>query len=138
MHPLLLPAGTSAIPVHCVARADWPTLRDGLAPVTRSFAQAQGFAARPGQHVLLPDAAGSLSAVLLGVEPASTRRRDPFVPGRLATTLPPGDYALAGDLGDPALAALGLGSPPIASSATASPSPLWRGSSCPTASTARN
>jgi leucyl aminopeptidase len=104
---LLLPAGTSAIPVHCVAKADWPALRDGLAALPRSFALAQGFAARPGQHVLLPDAAGSLAAVLLGVEPAGPRRRDPFAPGRLALTLPAGDYALAGDIGDAGLAALG-------------------------------
>jgi leucyl aminopeptidase len=107
VHPLLLPAGTSAISVHCVAKADWPALRDGLAPVPRSFALAQGFEARPGQHALLPDAAGALAAVLLGVEPTSPRRRDPFAPGRLATTLPPGDYALAGDFGDAGLAALG-------------------------------
>ena len=107
MHPLLLPAGTPAIPVHCVAKADWPALRDGLAPLARSFAQAQGFEARPGQHVLLPDEAGSLAAVLLGVEPAGPRRRDPFAPGRLAMTLPAGDYALAGDFGDAGLAALG-------------------------------
>lgn len=107
MHPLLLPAGTSAISVHCVAKADWPALRDGLAPVARSFAQAQGFEARPGQHVLLPDAAGSLAAVLLGVDPSGPRRRDPFAPGRLAAGLPAGDYALAGDIGDPGLAALG-------------------------------
>jgi leucyl aminopeptidase len=107
VHPLLLPAGTSAISVHCVAKADWPALRDGLAPVPRSFALAQGFEARPGQHALLPDAAGALAAVLLGVEPTSPRRRDPFAPGRLATTLPPGDYALAGDIGDAGLAALG-------------------------------
>ena len=107
MHPLLLPAGTSAISVHCVAKADWPALRDGLAPLARSFAQAQGFEARPGQHVLLPDATGALSAVLLGVDPAGPRRRDPFAPGRLAATLPAGDYVLAGDIGDPGLAALG-------------------------------
>ncbi|MCV9937996.1 leucyl aminopeptidase family protein [Boseaceae bacterium BT-24-1] len=107
VHPLLLPAGTSAIPVHCVAKADWPGLRDGLPPVPRSFAQAQGFEARPGQHVLLPDAAGSLCAVLLGVDPSGPRRRDPFAPGRLVTSLPPGDYTLAGDIGDAGLAALG-------------------------------
>jgi leucyl aminopeptidase len=107
VHPLLQPAGTSAIPVHCVAKADWPALRDGLPPVPRSFARAQGFEARPGQHVLLPDKAGALAAVLLAVEPAGPRRRDPFAPGRLAATLPPGDYALAGDIGDPGLAALG-------------------------------
>lgn len=107
MHPLLLPAGTSAISVHCVARAEWPALRDGLAPLARSFAQAQGFEARPGQHVLLPDTTGSLAAVLLGVEQDGPRRRDPFAPGRLAATLPAGDYALAGDIGDAGLAALG-------------------------------
>ena len=107
MHPLLLPAGTSAVPVHCVARADWPALRDGFESLPRAFAQAQGFEARPGQHVLLPDAAGALAAVLLGVDPAGPRRRDPFAPGRLALTLPAGDYVLMGDIGDPALAALG-------------------------------
>ncbi|SFD09218.1 leucyl aminopeptidase [Bosea sp. CRIB-10] len=107
MHPLLLPAGTPAIPVHCVAKADWPALRDGLAPLAHGFAQAQAFEARPGQHVLLPDAVGALAAVMLGVEPAGPRRRDPFAPGRLAATLPPGNYALAGDIGDPNLAALG-------------------------------
>lgn len=107
MHPLLLPAGTPAIPVHCVAKADWPVVRDGLAPLARGFAQAQGFEARPGQHVLLPDAAGALAAVLLGVDPAGPRRRDPFAPGRLATTLPAGDYVLAGDIGEAGLAALG-------------------------------
>ncbi|WP_129160186.1 leucyl aminopeptidase family protein [Bosea sp. Tri-44] len=107
MHPLLLPAGTPAIPVHCVAKADWLALQEKLAPVSRSFARAQGFEARTGQHVLLPDAAGSLAAVLLGVDAVGPRRRDPFAPGRLVTSLPPGDYALAGDIGDAGLAALG-------------------------------
>jgi leucyl aminopeptidase len=107
VHPLLLPAGTPAIPVHCVAKADWPALRDGLESLPRAFAQAQGFEARPGQHVLLPDAAGALAAVLLCVDAAGPRRRDPFAPGRLASILPAGDYTLAGDIGDPALAALG-------------------------------
>jgi len=107
LHPLLLPAGTSAIPVHCVAKPDWPALRDSLAPIAGNFARAQGFDARIGQHALLPDAQGGLSAVLLGVEPAGARRRDPFGPGRLAALLPAGDYALAGDCGDFSLAALG-------------------------------
>ncbi len=107
MHPVLSTAQSSAIPVHCVARADWPALRERLAPLAASFATAQGFEARPGQHVLLPDGAGALQAVLLGVEPAGPRRRDPFAPGRLAALLPAGDYRLAGDLVDAGLAALG-------------------------------
>jgi leucyl aminopeptidase len=104
---VLSTAQSSAIPVHCVARADWPALRERLAPLAASFATAQGFEARPGQHVLLPDGAGALQAVLLGVEPAGPRRRDPFAPGRLAALLPAGDYRLAGDLVDAGLAALG-------------------------------
>lgn len=107
MHALLQPAGSPAIPVHCVATGGWPELGQGLAPLALAFARAQGFEARPGQHVLLPAANGSLTAVLLGVEPATVRRRDPFAPGRLAALLPAGDYALSGDVGEPGLAALG-------------------------------
>ncbi len=107
MHALLLPAGSPAVSVHCVTKAGWPSLLEALAPTARRFAEAQDFEARPGQHLLLPDAQGGLAAVLLGVEPASPRRRDPFAPGRLATSLPAGDYALSGELGDAGLAALG-------------------------------
>ncbi|WP_082767537.1 leucyl aminopeptidase family protein [Bosea sp. PAMC 26642] len=73
----------------------------------RRFAEAQGFSARPGQYLILPDATGAMAAVLLGVEPAEARRRDPFAPGRLAALLPVGDYALTGDIDDYGLAALG-------------------------------
>lgn len=107
MHALLLPAGSPAISVHCVTRAGWPSLQEALAPTARRFAETQDFEARSGQHLLLPDAQGELAAVLLGVEPASARRRDPFAPGRLATSLPAGDYALSGEFGDAGLAALG-------------------------------
>lgn len=60
-----------------------------------------------GQHLLLPGETGAITAVLLGVEAPDARRRDPFAPGRLAALLPAGDYALAGEIGDPGLAALG-------------------------------
>ncbi len=107
MHSRLAPASTSAIPVHVVSKSAWPALQQSLAPQGARFAEAQGFVARPGQHLALPDAAGGLAAVLLGVDQASMRRRDPFAPGRLAALLPAGDYALSGEIGDPALAALG-------------------------------
>lgn len=107
MHRLLLPAGSPTVPVHCVTPSGWPALRDTLSPLAKGFAAAQAFEARPGQHVLLPDAQGGLEAVLLGIESKTARRRDPFGPGRLASVLPAGDYVLAGDLDDPALAALG-------------------------------
>jgi len=106
VHSLLTPASATAVPIHVVSAEGWPALQERLAPLSRSFALAQGFAARPGQHCLLPDAAGALSAVLLGRD-ATARRRDPFAPARLAALLPAGDYALEGEIDDPALAALG-------------------------------
>jgi len=90
-----------------VTKADLPALLERIGPEGRRFAEAQGFAAKPGQHVVLPDASGAIAAVLLGVEAVDARRRDPFAPGRLASTLPAGDYSLKGEIGDPAFAALG-------------------------------
>ena len=111
MHSLIVqassPQASPAIPVHCVSKAGLAALLAGLAPLARRFAEAQGFSASVGQHLLLPDEGGGIAAVLLGVEAADARRRDPFAPGRLAALLPPGDYVLAGEIGDPGLAALG-------------------------------
>lgn len=107
MQSLIVRAAPAATPVHCVAKVDLPALLERIGPEARRFAEAHGFAAKPGQHVVLPDAAGAIAAVLLGVESGDARRRDPFAPGRLASVLPAGDYALRGEIGDPALAALG-------------------------------
>ncbi|SEG42379.1 leucyl aminopeptidase [Bosea lathyri] len=107
VHSLLAAPSTAAIPVHIVSKTSWPTLLEALAPPGRSFAQAQGFSARPGQHLVLPDGSGAVAAVLLGVETSDARRRDPFAPGRLAALLPAGDYALSGEIDDVGLAALG-------------------------------
>jgi len=107
VHSLIVRAAPAAIPVHCVTKADLPALLERIGPEGRRFAEAQGFAAKPGQHVVLPDASGAIAAVLLGVEAVDARRRDPFAPGRLASTLPAGDYSLKGEIGDPAFAALG-------------------------------
>ena len=107
MSDLLIAAAPHAVPVHCVSKAGWPALAEGLPPAQCRFAEAQGFVARPGQHVMLADEEGSLAAVLLGVQVATARRRDPFAPGRLAATLPEGDYRLSGEIDDAELAALG-------------------------------
>jgi len=107
VNSLLVAASSAAIPVHCVTKAGLPVVLADLPLEARRFAEAQGFTAAPGQHVVLPDASGAVAAVLLGVEGADARRRDPFAPGRLAALLPAGDYALTGEMGDPDLAALG-------------------------------
>ena len=84
----------------------WSALQEKLHPEGLNFALAQGFGARPGQHLVLPDATGAIAAVLLGVDGPDARRRDPFAPGRLAALLPAGDYELRGEIDDPGLAAL--------------------------------
>ena len=103
MHHLLTSASATVVPIHAVSAETWPELQGRLSPAGRSFALAQGFAARPGQHCLLPDPQGALAAVLLGVDIAA-RRQDRFAPGRLAALLPAGDYTLEGEIDDPALA----------------------------------
>ncbi len=107
MNSLVSAASSDAIPLHCVTKAGLRALLADLAPESRRFAEAQGFAAQPGQHLMLPDGTGAVVAVLLGVEGPEARRRDPFAPGRLAALLPAGDYMLAGETGDQDLAALG-------------------------------
>ncbi|WP_324132634.1 leucyl aminopeptidase family protein [Bosea sp. (in: a-proteobacteria)] len=107
MNSLVVAASPAAIPVHCVTKTGLRALLADLAPEARRFAEVQGFAAQPGQHILLPDATGAVAAVLLGVEGIEARRRDPFAPGRLSASLPAGDYVLTGETGDPELAALG-------------------------------
>jgi leucyl aminopeptidase len=107
VHSLLVAASPAAIPVHLVSKAGWAALQERLAPEALRFALAQGFVARPGQHLVLPDATGAVAAVLLGCEGPDARHRDPFGPGRLAALLPAGDYRLEGEVGDAAIAALG-------------------------------
>ncbi len=106
MHSLLTSAAAAAIPIHAVSAPGWPDLQERLTSEQRSFALAQGFTARAGQHCLLPDAQGRLAAVLLGLDRPG-RNRDPFAPARLAAQLPAGDYALTGEIDDPDLATLG-------------------------------
>ncbi len=107
MNSLIDQASPASVRVHCVTKAGLPGLLADLAPEARRFAESQGFAAQPGQHLLLPDVSGAIAAVLLGVEASDARRRDPFAPGRLAALLPAGDYRLEGEIGDRDLAALG-------------------------------
>ncbi len=103
----LVAASPDAVPIHAV---DAGTLGDVLArlpPEARAFAVASGYDAKPGRHIVLPGADGSLTAVLFGVGHPAERGFDPFAPGRLATALPSGVFHLAGSWPEPTLATLG-------------------------------
>ncbi|WP_372421636.1 leucyl aminopeptidase family protein [Salinarimonas chemoclinalis] len=79
----------AAVGVHLVDEGSWPALAETLDPRERRFAQAQGFAPKPGRLVVLPDAEGGIARALACLDP-----HDPFAVGRLATALPAGTWRL--------------------------------------------
>jgi leucyl aminopeptidase len=102
IHPLLdITAGAEARPIHVAAPETWPQVASALSPTARAFAEAQGFAPKPGAVLVAPNAEGAIEAVVLGQDPA-----DPFLAGKLAGVLPDGLYAFARAPADPALATL--------------------------------
>ena len=99
---------SSAVPIHGLTPQDLATFVETLGPLGSGYAKACGFRADVGQCLLVPDADGALRCVLFGVEKTGTSRLDPFLVGKLAGILPPGEYRLAEGFADPALAALGF------------------------------
>jgi leucyl aminopeptidase len=108
MHPVFLPRGQSGptIPVTFVNTATWRDLRERLDSRERAFADAAGFEAKAGRHLLLPGSDGALAGVLFGLEPDDEANKDLFWPGALPGLLPSGAYRFANAPHDPKLAAL--------------------------------
>lgn len=82
---------------------------DALPPLPemqRKWAEAQGFAGQRGRLLALPGADGALAGYLFGM--GAAEGRPALVLGLAAAALEPGRYALAGDMGDPTLAAIGF------------------------------
>ncbi len=97
---------TAAVPIWFVHRASWDAVRGGLPDAAARFAESVAFEPKPGRHLLLPGADGALAGVLFAIEEPGARLQDPFLPGELATLLPPGLYRFANAPHDAALAAL--------------------------------
>ena len=107
MHSPLVKRGVAAIPIWFVDQATWPVLRAQFDDKAVAFATAAGFEPKPERHVMLPDAAGGIAAVLVGCDEAEAPGRDPFSAGRLPGLLPRGMYRFANAAPDDArLAAL--------------------------------
>ena len=96
----------SAIPITFATRATWDGIRAGLPAQARQFAQANGFAAKPGACLTLPSADGHIAQVLFGLEDEGSKSRDLFRPGLLPGLLPAGVYRFANAPHDVRLAAL--------------------------------
>jgi leucyl aminopeptidase len=106
--PVLVAAGDAADAV-AVRFVDADRLDEALAGLpgaARRFAEAQGFKAKSGQIVLLPDEAGGLAGALFGIGREKDAERSPLIAGQLATKLPAGLYRFEGAVGDMRLAAL--------------------------------
>jgi leucyl aminopeptidase len=96
----------SAIPITFATKSTWETIHAALPAQARQFALANGFAAKPGAWLALPDADGRITQVLFGLDDANSKSRDPFRPGALPGLLPSGVYRFANAPHDTRLAAL--------------------------------
>ncbi|MDZ4759919.1 MAG: leucyl aminopeptidase family protein [Alphaproteobacteria bacterium] len=90
MHSALLIRSDKATPIMLVGSADFPDWLQEQAPRVRALAEAVAFRGEAGRVVLVPDEAGGIGQVLLGVGEA----RDGFALAHLPGSLPPGDYGL--------------------------------------------
>jgi leucyl aminopeptidase len=96
----------SAVPITFVTKANWDAISKELPAEARQFAQANGFAAKPGKCLTLPASDGTIAQVLFGLEDETSKSRDLFRPGALPGLLPPGVYCFANAPHDTRLAAL--------------------------------
>jgi leucyl aminopeptidase len=107
MHPVFeTVAATPVIPIHFVTRTTWEAVSHTLPAQAARFAQASGFAAKPGECLALPAADGEISHVVFGLEDDAGKSRDLFRAGQLPGLLPPGTYRFANAPHDTRLAAL--------------------------------
>ena len=97
---------TPVTPITFATKATWETIRSGLPAQARQFASANGFTAKPGSCLTLPDADGHIAQVVFGLEDETSKFRDLFRPGLLPGLLPAGLYCFANAPHDLRLATL--------------------------------
>lgn len=95
-----------AVAIDFVDRNRWPQVKDGLPAIVSALADAAGFEAKPGSLLIAPGVDGAAPRVFFGVEEPDAKKRDPFLAGKLAASLPPGLYRLGEGATDPQTAAL--------------------------------
>ncbi|MDB5622829.1 MAG: leucyl aminopeptidase [Devosia sp.] len=94
---------TSSVPLALICIAPGGLEGAGLAPAELAWARANDFDGQRGQLLPLPDENGGLRAYLFGLGEGA--ERPALMLGLAGARLPPGTYRLAGDFGDPTLAA---------------------------------
>jgi leucyl aminopeptidase len=106
--PVFATPTPDATPIWLVSGDNWPQVKSTIGAAAAAFAETCGFEPKAGRMQLLPGEAGALHGVLFGVDEAKAPARDPFAPGKLATSLPGGVYRFANQPLDPDLATLGF------------------------------
>jgi leucyl aminopeptidase len=108
LEDLLLDASAgAAVPIRFVAAEDDAGLAE-LSEAERRWIEAQGWTPKQGAVLLLPDASGGVSTVLLGTGGKDWESETPLLTGVLPRALREGAYRFASALPDPDLAALGF------------------------------
>ena len=97
------------IPLHVVTPDNLSAVMENLPQNAQAWADAKGFAAKPGQCIALPDGTGSVAAALVGLGSDSARARGRFWVGKAASLLPEGNYKIASGLDGDALSEAALG-----------------------------
>jgi leucyl aminopeptidase len=105
-HLLAPPGAADAKPIWCFDADSWPAVRDRLPTAARKFAEAAGFEPKPGNHLLLPGADGTIGGVLLALDKTGDRARNPLLPGKLTQLLPAGVWRFEVPPADARLGAL--------------------------------
>jgi leucyl aminopeptidase len=101
MHPTFAARGKAAQPIWFVTAANFRKVSEALGARDRAYAKAAGFEPKPGKHVILPG-----GGVLFGLEAATEKHKNPFLPGMLPDLLPADSYRFSNASHDPRLAAL--------------------------------
>ncbi|MEX0971475.1 MAG: leucyl aminopeptidase family protein [Paracoccaceae bacterium] len=98
----------NATPIHAVTPQNLPQTLAALDDAAHAWVTGSGFAAKLGELALIPNANGSLRAVLVGWGDEAARARGRFHMATIAARLPEGDYRFADglDAGERAEAAL--------------------------------
>ncbi|MFN3889470.1 MAG: leucyl aminopeptidase family protein [Beijerinckiaceae bacterium] len=89
-----------ARPIWFVTKASWSAGAPDIPPRARAFTEASGFTGASGQITICPDDEGLPAVAIMGLGDDNGRRRDAFLPGKLASALPPGAWRFANAPGD--------------------------------------
>ena len=95
MDATLADDGPDARPLHVVTKEGLAAWLGLLEPSARAYAEGSGFAAAPGEVVLLPAEGGTVASAAVGLGDAAARARRRFTAAAAMARLPEGDWRLA-------------------------------------------